>query len=475
MMLRTLTAAGLAGVLLHTSTLHGQYEDHQPAFTLAHLELSLRVNYDSRTIGGMASLMVRNHSPHPSATISLLLGRLMRVWSVTSAGNLPLSFTQDVVVFADDSVRQVNAIEVRLPRPVPSGDSLTIQVHYDGYLVGYTETGSLYIKDHVSPEFTILREDAYAWPVLGVPSWAANRGAVPSLFTFAARIMVPDTFVVAMGGEQEGRVEQDGLVTWSYRGAAPVPFLNIAIAPYRVLERGNARIFYFPPDSSGARQVEQAIAGAMDRYTRWFGPLHRAARLTVMEIPEGWGSQASLTAGIILTRDAFIHRAELRQLYHELSHLWNVDDLERPSPRWNEGLATFLQWRMAAELDGWNDWAGRIERTVQVLRRDCSAAGCDSLPLADYGRAGITDRSYPVGMLLFHILSQVLGAERFDRIYGSFFQSHREAGATSTELVAAFIAADPRARRIFEDWFTTSRWYGALTGKTVGELIEEYR
>ena len=32
------------------------------------------------------------------------------------------------------------------------------------------ETGSLYIQDHVSRDFTILREDAYAFPVLGVPA-----------------------------------------------------------------------------------------------------------------------------------------------------------------------------------------------------------------------------------------------------------------------------------------------------------------
>ena len=72
----------------------------------------------------------------------------------------------------------------------------------------------------------------------------------------------------------------------------------------------------------------------------------------MIEIPEGFGSQASATAGIILDASAFGDQAQLPQLYHELSHFWNPRDLDVPSPRWNEGLAMYLQYRLARELDG---------------------------------------------------------------------------------------------------------------------------
>ena len=185
----------------------------------------------------------------------------------------------------------------------------------------------------------------------------------------------------------------------THRSIEPVPFLNISIAPYRVTEGDGFRIFAFPEDSAGAAVVSAAVTNALTTLTRWYGSLVRQPDIAVMEIPEGFGSQASLSAGIILTADSFRDRAQLRQLYHELSHLWNPPDADVPSPRWNEGLATFLQWRLAAELDGWSDWNARLESAAQSLVRRCQPVNCATRPLAEYGRAGMTDLSYPVGFL----------------------------------------------------------------------------
>jgi hypothetical protein len=446
-------------------------------FVLTGLGLELEVDYRRSTIDGTATLHLRNVSDRPAAEIPLVLNRLMTVSRII--GNLggSVRFEQRVTVFEDDSIRQVNAVVVSPERPVGPGDSVTIVVHYGGILVGYTETGSLYVRDHVSRDFTIIREDAYAFPSLGAPSWKARGAMVREPFAFTARVTVPAGLVVAMGGEPGDRVQRDSVTTWSYQSRDPVPFLNIAIAPYRVLEHAGVRIFYFPKDSAGARLIEGAVAGGLERYTRWYGSLGREGRLTVMEIPEGWGSQASLAAGVLQTADAFRDRSELRQLYHELSHLWNPPDLDRPSPRWNEGLATFLQWRMAGELDGWADWDAELERTRQGLLRRCAQQGrCDSVPFVEYGGAGLTTRAYSVGMLMFYALYQVLGAEAFDRAYRDFFQRSRAGGVTSAEMVAAFRGTDSASERIFAEWFLTTRWHARLTaGESMRQIVEGYR
>ena len=235
---------------------------------------------------------------------------------------------------------------------------------------------------------------------------------------------------------------------------------NITIAPYDSLDQGGVRVFFFPRDSAGARTLARASHAALERYADWFGPLGQESRLTVIEIPDGWGSQASLTAGIIQTADAFRDGAERYQLYHELSHLWNAPDLERPSPRWNEGLASFLQWRMAEELDGWHDWDARIDRIVESLKRQCSAERrCATVPFVEYGSAGLTDLSYSVGALMFDTLYRSLGPQAFDRAYRDFFQRHRLSGGTNRERVASFERVNPGSRRIFADWLYSTRWY----------------
>lgn len=473
---RTFRFIAIASVIALSGKAQGQVPE-ELQLTLARLSLDLRVDYASRTVNGSATLQVRNGTDRPVATVPLLLNRLMTVSRIAGRAGTDIPFTQDVVVFRDDPSRQVTSIVAMPAAPIAPGDSATFVVHYGGILTGYTETGSLYIRDRVSRDFTVIREDAYAFPVLGVLSRRANRAGPRDAFAFNARITVPSDLVVAMGGSRGERTDRDSLVTWTYQSVAPVPFLNITIAPYRVLEADGARIFYFPADSSGASMMRRGIAGSLERFQRWYGPLATSPDIAVMEIPEGFGSQASLTAGVILTADAFRDRAQLRQLYHELSHLWNVPDTERPSPRWNEGLATFLEWRMATELDGWTDWDARISATAQSLLRRCSPPmACDSVPFSDYGKVGSTGLSYSVGFLMFYALHAVLGAHAFDRAYRGFFQRYRERGASTADLSAAFRAADPRSERILSDWLFTTRWHARLgAGETLARMIESYR
>jgi aminopeptidase N len=97
------------------------------------------------------------------------------------------------------------------------------------------------------------------------------------------------------------------------------------------------------------------------------------------------------------------------------------------------------------------------------------------VPLANYGAAGLTDRSYSVGMLMFYALAQTLGAEGFDRAYRGFFQQYRDRGATTADFVAAFRRASPKSDRVLSDWLLTTRWYRRLaSGETVRHMVDGY-
>lgn len=263
---------------------------------------------------------------------------------------------------------------------------------------------------------------------------------------------------------------------WSYESTGPAPFLNITIAPYARLESPAATIFHFPADSVGARRLAGRLEEGTRLLERWFGSPRVRATLTVMEIPESWGSQADVHAGIILTADAFAPSATFVALYHELTHLWNPLDTDRPSGRWNEGLASFLQWRMAAELDGWSDWEGRVARVALSARERCgSRPPCEFTAMRDYGARELTDLSYVAGFLMFYALWRVMGDESFMAAYRDLLDGHRGEGAGSGELVAAFVERDARARRIFDDWLLSAAWYRRLAGGAqMQSLIEEY-
>lgn len=126
-------------------------------------------------------------------------------------------------MFADDSLLQVNALSLRLTRPITPGDSATVSVDWTGRLVGYTETGSSYIRDRVDSAFTILRMDAFAYPRVGRPSHRALRAAGLEGFSYRVRVTVPRGLVVATGGGSVDATTSTRSCAGAMKARAPLP------------------------------------------------------------------------------------------------------------------------------------------------------------------------------------------------------------------------------------------------------------
>ena len=445
---------------------------------LTHMELIVQPDFDAERISGTATLTLRNTSDAAVSLVPLLLNRLLRVSAVRAEDGRDLTHHQRITSFEDWETFQVNVIQVDLARPLPAGESARIAVEFEGHLVGYAETGMLYVRDHISRDFTILRSDALAFPVVGVPSAEVNRAAPFALFDFEATVTVPEDLVVATGGEEIGRTVSDGRVTWHYRSRAPAPYLIVTIAPYQIASADGLRIFHFPEDSVGGRAMLESSRQAAERYQEIFGPLDRPLALTIMEIPDGWGSQASLTGGIIQVAGAFRDADRTQELYHEMSHLWNAVDLDTPSPRWNEGLATFLQGRLAREIDGWEGEPAALERTAERLLERCgSGEPCGHVPLRDFGIEQMTDFSYSVGRLMFAALYESLGEEAFDGALRTHYQASKTRGTRTDDMVQAFVdEGGPVALRIFDDWLESAAWLNLLReAGSVRVMLEDYQ
>lgn len=448
-----------------------------PALLLTHLDLDLTVDYEAGRLDGVATWTLRNAGDVAIREVPVQVGRLMRVRAVRT-GKRPLDVEQDVVTYADWPEFQVDQAWVRLPEPLAPGESTEISIDYGGILVPYTETGMRYVRDHVDHDFTILRSESFAFPQLRIPSYEGLRAMPRGEFTYAMRLTVPSDLVVATGTPESSKSPAgDSLSTWTFTSDAPVPFLFAAIAPYEVLSDGDLRVYHFAEDERGARTLMSAMRETLSTYEGWFGDVNAPLRLHVIEIPEGWGSQADLHAGIIQTADAFRDRSELSQLYHELAHLWHPADVDAAPPRWNEGLATFLAYRMAAER-GESAPLGSVLAGLagRQVARFANGAPSDTLAMVDYGVAGATDLSYGTGALMFYALYRTLGPDAFDRALASWFREYRASGSTTPQFVTAMEAAGgPELEPLFRDWLETARWYQRLSaGESLAALVASY-
>jgi len=355
-------------------------------------------------------------------------------------------------------------VEVDLERPVPPGGTTVVELAYQGAIGDYVGTGMRYIQDRIDPAFTILRRDAFAYPVPGPPSRAGLREAGLPRFEWSARIEVPATHRVACGGELLEQVSRDDRVTYCFKSHRPSWRMDFAVARYEIQQRADRRVYHFPRDHEGALRVMDALETAFELYSTWFGPLPDPAPFTVIEIPDGWGSQAD-ACSILQTASAFQDPTRLVELYHEVSHLFNAPSRDAHPPRWEEGLAMFLQYRVADHLEGTDRKRDALKRVADDIRRRMQQdPRLLRTPMSRYGEENLTDLSYSVGMLMFEALWKHIGPKKFDRILADFLSEFRNTGATTKEFARhASAAAGETLALFFETWLFTTAWCEQFT------------
>ncbi len=283
--------------------------------------------------------------------------------------------------------------------------------------------------------------------------------------------------MVANGGELVERARAEGRATYTYRSTRPAWRMDFGIAPYGTLTSGDTRVFYLPGDSAGAARVLAGVEAGMELFADWFGPLGAARGLTIIEIPDGWGSQKDETT-IIQTAAAFRDAGRMSELYHEVSHFWNAADLDLPSARWNEGLASYLEEVAVEELEGRDVVEERIEVVARWLRdRLDERPQLREVPLSGYGREAMTDFSYSVGMIFFAAMDQLVGRETFRRIVGGYFQKYKNDGGSLDAFAEYTRGLGPEALdALFRDWVYTTRWAGVVRERvTLDGIVARYR
>jgi len=441
-------------------------------------DLAIEVDFEEPKIRGTGRLTVRNTSDHPVNHVPLMLYRMMTVTDLTSLDGTPLRFTQQIVPFEDWEQLQVNHVAVETASFGP-GEETTISIAWEGYLYGYAEA-MRYVRDHIDPEYTAVREETKSYPVVGYPSWRATTLAGLPDFDVELRVTVPDTLIVAYGGELLGVERASGKATYHYRSFRPSWRIDIAIAPYEIMERDGLKLFYFAEDRLRAEAVAGGFVRAMDQYTEWFGPLYDFGGYAIIEVPTGYGSQASVS-NIMLQAAAFQNSDELTQLYHEASHLWNVELTDRPSPRWDEGLAMFLQQLLIdvfagdENLGAVEGLAGRLRDRLRTQFENEPRLG--EIPPIEYGNEDVTDLSYRVGMLMFGVLYRLIGQDGLNELVGGFYQEYHAAGASTADFVArASGVASLDLDRFFQDWLYGTGYTRFLDGNlTLAEIADTYR
>jgi aminopeptidase N len=298
-------------------------------------------------------------------------------------------------------------------------------------------------------------------------------------YDYSIKISVPNGITAVSGGELVNRTSTDGETTFYFQSKKPSWRLDIALADYKFLENGKNRIYYFKRDSTRARSIMNDFETSLKLYTNMYGELKNFQGFSIIEVPEGYGSQADVTS-ILMTADNFEKQDELLTLYHEASHFWNVKPLDAVPCRFeSEGLARFSEFLLSEKLN-------HKENAIQIAaqsnldqtRKDfLEKPEYQNVPLKDYGIRDMTYYSYNLGMVVFAIYYKLVGQDCFSKTIRSFYSNYYSKGATLDEFINhCKKSASVDLERFFNDWIYTTNAIKLLAdGKTFKEFIQYYK
>ncbi len=443
-----------------------------------HYTLIIDISIDDKLLKAESRIKLLNAGAEPVDRFQLLLNRGLNVTAIEyDKGDV--SFTQRRDRFKDLNEMVVNTIDVFLDKPLKAGDTVSMHVTYEGEISSYEDVFT-YIKDRISEEYTLIRTDAFSYPVLGVMEFKQ----LISLLTrqrvgFELKVTVPTGYKVANVGKLLSYVETDDKVTFTYVSKLPSWRIDIAVSEFNLLsdEALDLHVFALETDHIHAGRILRELMRCLRFYRGWFGDPAHWAGYTVIEVPEGWGSQADVT-GMLLEAKSFRDEQRVESLYHELAHLWNVTSGEKiPSRFLDEGFATYLQLLAVREFFGENVFEEKLDRFRQrAMKMAEDNPILLEIPVASYGEYGVTDASYFVGAWVLYILHRVVGDRCFRDTIRTFLKRYRDKPATLEDFKqTALNICGTKVDRLLNEWLFGNKAIQYLKQNTpVEELLKIY-
>ena len=401
-------------------------------------------------------IAVKNNTSRPIPEIPFLLYRLFDVHEAVDGTGAALPFAQTVVKFSDERSLQANLVLVRLKTPLLPEKDVSVRLKYEGTLWGYPEVMA-YVKDRIDENYSLLRPDALAYPILAGASFRSLMAAFRSAFTYRVQAEVPAGYLVACGGrllEPEKKAES---TVFRFESFAPTWRVDVAAARFKVIEDQGAgiRIYALPEDEGEARRILEAARRSFRFFSEKFGEIGDLPGFAIIEVPDGWGSQA---AGYYVLQAAAAFRDEGRtsELYHEIAHNWNAK--AKPAIQrcryFDEAFASYFQGLAIREFEG----EEAFEKFMTRLR-DRFLQSCDrdekngSTPIAEYWREERGENSYTKGAWSLFVLHQAVGDEVFMPLVSDLIREFRVRKVDFKEFEQTAERAAGRSLDLFfKDW-----------------------
>ncbi|PXY45436.1 hydrolase/aminopeptidase [Flavobacterium hydrophilum] len=396
-----------------------------------HLDLDVKVDFDTQTISGKASWLIDNISKGNEIIFD---ENTLNITKVT------LGDDEKETKFELGTATEFHG------KPL----HITIEPNTTKVNIYYSTTKDAIALQWLKPEQTADKKKPFLFSQgesVWSRTWIPCQDSPGIRFTYNAKVTVPKDLLAVMSAVNPQKKNDTGVYTFKQDKAIPSYLMAIAVGDIEFQSIDNRTGVYAEPSMLKKSAYEFAELGKMVvAAEKLYGP-YRWGRYDVLVLPPSfpYGGMENpnltfLTPGVIAG-----DRSLTSLLAHELGHSWSGNLVTNATwdDIWlNEGFTTYVEHRIGEAIFGKKEFEMQNVITNKELVDNVAEYGDTSpdtrLKVSLTGRNpddGISMIPYVKGYAFLRVIENAVGREKFDPFIKNYFDSHAFKSITTEDFV----------------------------------------
>ena len=406
-----------------------------PAEAVAkHLDLDIKVDFDTQTISGKASWQIDNIAKGNEIIFD----------------ENTLNITK--VTIGDDE----KETKFELGKEVEFHGKplhITIEPNTTKVNIYYNTTKESIALQWLKPEQTADKKKPFVFSQgesIWSRTWIPCQDSPGVRFTYNAKVTVPKDLMAVMSAVNPQTKNDTGVYTFKQDKAIPSYLMAIAVGDIEFKSIDNRTGVYAEHTVIDKAKWEFGELGKMvNAAEKLFGP-YQWGRYDVIVLPPSfpYGGMENPNLTFLTPTVLAGDRSLTSLLAHELGHSWSGNLVTNATwdDIWlNEGFTTYVEHRIGEEVFGVNEAKMQDVLSRKVLEINLEEIGKDSpdtrLKVNTSGRNpddGLSDIPYEKGYAFLQTIEAAVGREKFDAFITSYFKAHAFQSITTEDFVDYF-------------------------------------
>jgi len=416
-----------------TTTVKDEHSYSKPELAIVkHLDLDIKVDFDTQTISGKASWLIDNISKGNEIIFD---ENTLNITKVT------LGEDEKETKFELGAAAEFHGKPLKI----------TIEPNTTKVNIYYSTTKDAIALQWLTPEQTADKKKPFVFSQgesIWSRTWIPCQDSPGVRFTYNAKVTVPKDLLAVMSASVNPQQKNDtGVYTFKQDKAIPSYLMAIAVGDIEFKAIDNRTGVYAEPSLIKKAAWEFAELGKMVvAAEKLYGP-YRWGRYDVLVLPPSfpYGGMENpnltfLTPGVIAG-----DRSLTSLLAHELGHSWSGNLVTNATwdDIWlNEGFTTYVEHRIGEEIFGKEEAEMQDVLTRKDLDDNIAEYGATNpdtrLKVSLTGRNpddGISQIPYVKGYNFLKVIEQAVGREKFDPFIKNYFDAHAFQSITTEDFV----------------------------------------